>query len=72
MRKPDYKWIRDAGMAASIGITLVVSTALGLALGYWLDSALGTKPWLLIVFTLLGIAAGFVEMFRIVRTLSKD
>jgi ATP synthase protein I len=72
MQKPDYKWMRGAGMVASIGFILVVSTAIGLGVGYWLDSKLGTAPWLMILFTLLGIAAGFVEMFRIVLGLSKD
>lgn len=72
MRQPDYKWIQGAGMVASIGIILVVSTVIGGALGYWLDSVLGTDPWLMILFTLLGIAAGFIEMFRIVLRISKD
>jgi ATP synthase protein I len=68
----DYKWMRKAGLASGIGITLVLATFLGGLMGYGLDRLLGTKPWLLILFTLLGIVAGFVEMFRIVIRLSKD
>lgn len=68
----DYKWVEKAGLASSIGVTLVVSTVVGGLIGYGLDRLLGTKPWLLILFTILGIVAGFVEMIRTVIRISKD
>ena len=68
----DYKWARKAGLASSIGIVLVVSIVIGWAFGSWLDTKLGTSPWLMLVFTLLGIAAGFIEMIRIAQQLSKE
>jgi ATP synthase protein I len=48
--------------AGTVGIHLVLCTFIGLAMGYYLDKWLGTKPWLTIVFLLLGIAAGFKEL----------
>lgn len=36
-----------------------VCVALGWGIGYWLDGWLGTQPWLMLVFLLLGVAAGF-------------
>ena len=42
---------------SQIGITIFVCVALGLFIGWLLDRWLGTSPWLLIVFILLGIAA---------------
>lgn len=68
----DYKWARKAGLASSIGIVLVVSIFIGWGFGSWLDKKLGTSPWLMLVFTLLGIAAGFIEMIRIAQQLSKE
>jgi ATP synthase protein I len=68
----DYRWIRKAGMASGIGITLVVATVIGGLIGYGMDRLLGTYPWLLILGTILGIVAGFVEMIRIVVGLSKE
>jgi ATP synthase protein I len=53
--------IYDAG---TIGIQLVASTFIGLAIGYYLDEWLGTKPWLLIFFLLMGIAAGFKTVYQ--------
>jgi ATP synthase protein I len=39
---------------------------LGFAGGYYLDRWLGTSPWLMLVGLLLGIAAGFLNLFRAV------
>ena len=48
-----------------VGIQFPVAIALGYFAGRWLDAQLNTKPWLTIVFALFGIAAGFVNLFRI-------
>jgi F0F1-type ATP synthase assembly protein I len=50
--------------AASVGIALVISTVLGLAGGYYADRWLGTAPWLTMIGLGVGIAAGFVNLFR--------
>ena len=43
---------------------LVVGMLLGLSIGFGLDSLLGTQPWFLIVFVLLGFAGGVRTMMR--------
>ncbi len=43
---------------------LVVGMLLGMAIGYGLDSLLGTMPWFLVLFSLLGFAAGVRTMLR--------
>jgi ATP synthase protein I len=53
--------IYDAG---TIGIQLVVSTFIGLGMGYYLDKWLGTEPWMLLIFLILGIVAGFQNVYR--------
>jgi ATP synthase protein I len=58
-----HPW-QQIGTLATLGITLVAATAIGLAIGYQLDKWLRTSPWLTILFLLLGIAAGFVNLFR--------
>ena len=57
---------------SSIGMTLVLATVIGLAIGYFLDRALGTSPWLIMIGLGLGIAAGFVNLFRSVKRAEKD
>jgi len=56
--------LRQLARLSTIGISLVAATAIGLLIGYGLDRLLGTKPWLTMLFTLLGIAAGFLNLFR--------
>ncbi len=71
MRDERSPW-RALGGLATVGITLVVATALATIGGYFLDGWLGTKP----VFTLIGlgvgIATGFREFFRAIRRLEKE
>jgi ATP synthase protein I len=49
---------------SGVGLTLVISTVLGLWGGYVLDRWLGSSPWLTLVGLLLGVASGFVNLFR--------
>jgi ATP synthase protein I len=60
--KPLFKQLMQA---STIGINLVLSTFVGLAIGYGLDSLFNTSPWLTIIFLILGIIAGFRELLRI-------
>jgi ATP synthase protein I len=46
---------------------MAVATFIGWGIGYWLDMQLGTEPWLMLVFLLLGVAAGFKGVFRAAR-----
>jgi ATP synthase protein I len=45
------------------------SIAVGLFFGYQLDKLLNTHPWMLLIFLLLGIASGFISLFRGIRKL---
>jgi ATP synthase protein I len=62
-----YEMLRQFGVLGSVGLHLVLGTFTGLAIGYFLDRALNTKPWLTLVFLGLGVAAGFVNLFRVMR-----
>jgi ATP synthase protein I len=48
----------QAHMAWRMVIELVAGLGIGFGIGYGLDVLLGTQPWLMVVFTLLGFAAG--------------
>lgn len=52
--------------AMRIGVEIVAALIVGVAIGYFLDRWLGTKPWFLLVFFVLGAAAGFMNVFRVV------
>ncbi len=57
---------------STIGLTMVLSTVIGLAGGYFADQWLGTKPWLMLIGLGLGVAAGFVNLFRSVKTAERN
>lgn len=54
----------QAHLAWRMVIELVVGLLIGFGIGYGLDSFFGTLPLLLIIFTLLGLAAGIKTMMR--------
>jgi len=56
--------MREAEPYLKAGWTLAGAVALGVVVGYLADRKLGTAPWLLIVFGLLGLASGMYSLFR--------
>jgi ATP synthase protein I len=45
----------------------VLGTFTGVAIGYFLDRAFNTNPWLTLIFLVFGVAAGFTNLFRVTR-----
>ncbi len=67
--EPDPRGIATSALAASTryAMEIAVATVVGGAIGWQLDCWLGTKPWLAILFLLLGLAAGFTNLLRAVN-----
>jgi ATP synthase protein I len=57
---------------SSIGIEMGVAVFVGWLMGHYLDKWLHTDPWLMIVFILLGVAAGFKGMVSAAREATAD
>ncbi len=53
-------------------LELVVGVLVGAAMGWGLDELLGTKPAFLIIFILLGFAAGIRTVMRSAEEFRKD
>ena len=53
------------GIGVRVGVELVSALAVSVAIGWALDRWLGTKPWLLALFVLLGGAAGVANVWRL-------
>jgi ATP synthase protein I len=66
-----YEILRQFGVLGSVGLHLVLGTFTGLAIGHFLDRAFDTKPWLTLLFLGLGVAAGFTNLFRVMRRQQK-
>lgn len=59
----------ELGMAMRVAVDLVAGLAVGTVIGWALDRWLGTGPWLLILFFVLGAAAGIRNVFRTAQKL---
>ena len=51
------------GFLSSLGVSMVAATLIGLAMGYYLDKWLETSPWLTLIFLVIGIIAGFRNIY---------
>ena len=56
---------------SAIGLEMGLSVAIGLAIGYFLDRYFQTKPWLTVIFLILGVAAGFRRLASLAKEIDK-
>ena len=61
---PPPKRTSQAGYAFRVGTELVSGVAVGAAIGYGLDSWLETRPWLTLIGSMFGFAAGMKLMIE--------
>ena len=61
-----------AQLAWRMVIELVAGLMIGFGIGYGLDLLFGTLPWLLVLFTMLGLAAGVKTMMRTAQEAQED
>jgi ATP synthase protein I len=57
------------GMAFRVSTELVVAVIVGVGIGWAFDRWLGTRPWGMVVFFFLGIAAGLINVYRAIAGL---
>ena len=59
--------LRAVSFFSQVGITIVVCLLIGVFLGRFLDDILGTPPFMLLLFSLLGAAAAFKAMYEMLE-----
>jgi len=52
------------GLAFRVAVEIVSAVAIGCAIGWLLDEWFDTRPWLMLVFIVLGSAAGILNVYR--------
>lgn len=55
------------GQLSTVGMSFVFAIVLGFGAGFWLDGVLGTKPWLAFIGFFFGLAAGVLNVYRVMR-----
>ena len=61
-----------AGFGFKISTELVAALFVGVGIGLIVDNFLGTKPFGLIIFFILGAFAGFLNVYRVMRRIEKQ
>jgi ATP synthase protein I len=59
--------IRLIGQLSTVGLSFVFALVMGFGGGYLLDGWLGTTPWLTLLGFFLGLAAGVVNVYRVMQ-----
>ena len=64
--------LRTLGQLSTVGMSFVLALVLGFGAGYWLDGRFGTRPWLSFLGFFLGLAAGVLNVYRVLQLTSRS
>ncbi len=67
--KVQKQGLESLATVGTIGLHMVSGPLVGVAIGYFLDEWLDTGPWLKLVFLIIGIGAGFLNVYVDTRML---
>ena len=59
------------GSAFKLSTELVSAVAVGTIIGFILDKTFGTKPWLILIFFFVGVAAGIMNVVKSAKNMQK-
>ncbi|MGE3277385.1 MAG: AtpZ/AtpI family protein [Vicinamibacterales bacterium] len=59
--------LQVVGQLSTIGLAFVLALVMGFGGGYLLDGWLGTTPWFTFIGFFLGLAAGVLNVYRIMQ-----
>jgi ATP synthase protein I len=66
------KYIKLLALASTMGISMVLALVIAIIVGYYLDKWLKTSPVFFLIFMVLGIVAGFRNIYVIMKRTEKD
>ena len=65
------KPVSNLGIAFKLSTELVATVAVGTIIGFILDNWFGTKPWLILIFFLIGVIAGIMNVIKSAKNMQK-
>lgn len=66
MKSEHHRIIRALGLMTQLGLSMACCVLIGVAAGRFLDSKLGTSPWLLVLCSFTGGGAALKVMYDMV------
>ena len=67
----DQKSSSSMGTAFKMSTELVSAVAVGTIIGFILDNWFGAKPWLILIFFFVGVAAGIMNVVKTAKKMQK-
>jgi ATP synthase protein I len=72
VKKETRNYIKLLALVSTMGISMVLAIVIAIAIGYYLDKWLQTGPVFFLIFMILGIVAGFRNIYVIMKRTEKD
>ncbi|MGA3084261.1 MAG: AtpZ/AtpI family protein [Thermodesulfobacteriota bacterium] len=72
MQEDTRKYIKLLATVSTMGISMALAIVIAIAIGYYLDKWFKTSPVFFLVFMVLGIVAGFRNIYVIMKRTEKD
>lgn len=63
---------QSLALVTQLGLTMVISIIIGLAVGLWIDGRLHTSPWGTLLFVVLGTVVGSMAVYQMVKASIKQ
>jgi F0F1-type ATP synthase assembly protein I len=63
---------RQVALATTIPLIMVAAPGVGYFIGKYLDKLLGTQSIMSVIFLLLGLAAGGLETYKLIKEIIKE
>jgi F0F1-type ATP synthase assembly protein I len=63
---------RVLGQLSTVGLSFVMALVLGFGGGYLIDGWLGTRPWCSFIGFFLGLAAGILNVYRVMQLVNRE
>ncbi len=60
------------GSAFRLGTELIAAVVVGTIIGFILDNWFDTKPWFIIIFFIIGVIAGMLNVIRVAKRMQKE
>ena len=71
MKRETRRAYKELAYYSSLGLSVALAIFIGLGIGVWLDRKFNTSPWLMLIFLLFGIIAGFRNIGRAIKRVRK-
>lgn len=68
----DVKGYRQLALATTIPLMMLAAPAVGYFIGKYLDRLLGTSEVMTVIFLFLGLIAGGVESYKLIKRIAKE